>query len=67
MANGLSIPSHQTALWVNKPGIQAKCELRKDVPVPTLKSNEVLVKIQYSGLWYGTVNRSYHTRLEKDH
>lgn len=64
MANGLSIPNHQTALWVNNPGPQAKLELRKDVPVPTLKSNEVLVKIEYSGLWYGTLNRSHRTRLE---
>jgi propanol-preferring alcohol dehydrogenase len=52
MANTLSIPSLQTALWVNKPGPEAKLELRKDVPVPTVKSNEILVKIQYSGLWY---------------
>jgi hypothetical protein len=59
MANNLSIPNYQTALWVNKPGPDAELELHKDVPVPTLKSNEILVKIQYSGLWYGTPNRSH--------
>lgn len=48
----------------NKPCPDVKVELRKDMPVPKLKSNEILVKIQYSGSWYGTPNRSHPVTLD---
>lgn len=49
------------ALWVNEPGPDAKLELRKDVPLPALKPNEILVKMQYSGLWYTQLISPYRT------
>ena len=50
----VSIPQEQTAVWIDRPNPEAKFTIRNDVPVPTPGERDVLVKIEYSGLWYAT-------------
>lgn len=47
----MAIPTHQMAIWVDNPGKSANVFLKDDVPVPAPGADEVLVKVECSGLW----------------
>ena len=44
-------PTCQLAVWVDVPGQDAKPYLKEKVPVPDLGLHDVLVKLDYTGLW----------------
>ncbi|CAK7199551.1 hypothetical protein SEUCBS139899_002231 [Sporothrix eucalyptigena] len=50
-----TIPTTQTAIWVDQPGESALITLRDDVPVPTPKEDDILVKTECSGLCHSDV------------
>ncbi|KAB5578624.1 hypothetical protein GE09DRAFT_1214783 [Coniochaeta sp. 2T2.1] len=52
----VSIPQKQTAVWIDRPNPEAKFTIRDDVPVPTPGEDDVLVKIEYSGLCHSDVS-----------
>ncbi|KAL6157737.1 hypothetical protein ACJQWK_07361 [Exserohilum turcicum] len=45
-----SIPTTQTAGWIQDPGPDCVLQIRNDVPVQTPAAGEVLVKMEYSGI-----------------
>lgn len=47
------IPEIQQAVTLESPGPAARMIRRFDVPVETPNSNEILVKITHTGIWYG--------------
>lgn len=51
MGSHQELQDHQTAIWVDSPGPNAEVRVRKDVPVPKPGADEVLVKMEFSGLW----------------
>lgn len=46
----MSIPSTQTVAWIEDPGPNGKLTIRSDKPVQEPSHNEVLVKLQHSGI-----------------
>ena len=46
----MSIPSTQTVAWIDNPGPDGKLTIRSDKPVQEPSHNEVLVKLQHSGI-----------------
>ena len=53
-----SIPATQKAAWVTDPGPNGHIAFRDDVPVGKPGEHEVLVKLEYSGIWF--VNPFHH-------
>lgn len=47
----VQIPSVQTAALIKNPGPNARIEIRHDYPVPQPGKNEVLLKMECSGIW----------------
>lgn len=52
MSNAAEIPSTQTLARVRNPGPDARFVLEHGQEVPSLTSDQVLVKLQVAGLWY---------------
>jgi propanol-preferring alcohol dehydrogenase len=46
-----SIPSVQKAALIENPGDNAKIVIRSDIPVGKPRLHEVLVKLEFTGLW----------------
>jgi NADPH:quinone reductase-like Zn-dependent oxidoreductase len=46
-----SIPTTQTAAWLEKPQPGARFQIRNDIEVPTPGEGDVLVKLEYTGFW----------------
>jgi hypothetical protein len=46
-----NIPPTQKAVWISNPGPNGTVQLRT-IPTPQPGDGEVLVKIEYSGIWY---------------
>lgn len=47
-----SIPTTQTVAWIEDPGPNGRLVIRHDVQVKQPGDGEVLVKMEYSGIWY---------------
>ena len=43
--------SHQRAAWLDKPGPEAHVRIRNDLDIPKPGADEVLVKLEYTGVW----------------
>ena len=43
--------SHQRAAWLDEPGPEAHLRIRDDVDIPKPGADEVLVKLEYTGVW----------------
>jgi hypothetical protein len=43
---------HQTVAWVDKPGPDARVRFRSDFDIPEPKDDEVLIKLECTGVWY---------------
>lgn len=48
----MDLPTYQKATWVDTPGPSAEVYLRHDVNVPVPEEGEVLVKLEFTGVWY---------------
>ena len=42
---------YQQAVWIDEPGPDARVRVRTDVDIPKPKADEVLVKLQCTGVW----------------
>ena len=52
-----SIPTTQTAAWLEKPQPGARFQIRNDIDVPTPGDGDVLIKLDYTGFWYATISK----------
>lgn len=41
----------QIGAWVETPGPDARIQIRNDLPIPSPGPGEVLVKLQFTGVW----------------
>jgi propanol-preferring alcohol dehydrogenase len=46
-----SIPSVQKAALIENPGDNANIVFRSDIPVGNPRKNEILIKLEFTGLW----------------
>lgn len=42
---------HQIAGWLAAAGPDAHIELRSDIPIPTAAADEVVIRVECSGVW----------------
>ena len=42
---------YQRVVWVDAPGPHAHVRIRTDVNIPNPKAEEVLIKLEYTGVW----------------
>ncbi|ETI25800.1 hypothetical protein G647_02574 [Cladophialophora carrionii CBS 160.54] len=54
-----SIPTTQTAAWLEKPQPGARFQIRNDIEVPTPGEGDVLVKLEYTGFCHSDVHSAY--------
>ena len=47
----MNLPKFQTAACVDEPGPQARVYERHDVEIPEPADGEVLVKLEFTGVW----------------
>jgi len=47
----MSIPKLQIGAWLDEPKEGARLRIRNDIEVREPKENEVLVRLEYTGLW----------------
>lgn len=45
------VTEHQIGAWVEKPGPDARVLIRDDLPIPSPSPEEVLIKLDYTGVW----------------
>ncbi|KIW65754.1 hypothetical protein PV04_07982 [Phialophora macrospora] len=54
-----SIPTTQTAAWLEKPQPGARFQIRNDIEVPTPGDGDVLIKLEYTGFCHSDVHSAY--------
>jgi propanol-preferring alcohol dehydrogenase len=42
---------HQIGAWVENPGPDARVVIRDDLPIPSPSAEEVLIKLDCTGVW----------------
>jgi hypothetical protein len=47
----IEVGHYQAAGWVEAPGADAHITIKRDIPIPTPANDEVLVKLQCTGVW----------------
>ncbi|KAF1972464.1 hypothetical protein BU23DRAFT_555007 [Bimuria novae-zelandiae CBS 107.79] len=55
----MSIPSTQTVAWIENPGQSGKLIIRSDASIQEPSENEVLVKLQHSGICHSDCHNVY--------
>jgi alcohol dehydrogenase, propanol-preferring len=60
MSTSIELPSTQTAATIQDPGANGHVVIGHDLPVSEPGSGEILVKLEYSGIWYGFVLALFH-------
>lgn len=58
MADNIIPPGgKQLGAWLEKPGPDARVEIRSDLPIPEPREGEALVKLECTGVWLASSPR----------